>query len=202
MKEVALDRMKKFKYIWGTVLTIAVLLCMNNAAHAIPCGFGGVSDSTACQDGVLNNDYVSIPHTVNTENFFGFDDWIYLEKYDADTKTQETNINVGWTVTPSASWPDDNGDWSFFPTVWNTYQDVMIVVKDGRQEGDIFFSGYKLDNFIKPSSGTWDTGGSNLSHLTLYARGAGTSVPDASIMFLLGPSLIGLGIFSRRKTRK
>ncbi|MDH4028173.1 MAG: PEP-CTERM sorting domain-containing protein [Nitrospirota bacterium] len=185
------------------LLTIlfAFMLLYNGNAYAIPCDSGGVSGSVKCQDGLKKNDLLSDPLTVNTESFFGFTDWIWLEKYDADNGGLETNFDFDWTVIPEDNeWPNDKGTWSFSGSVWDIYEDVMILVKGGNNE-KIYFSGYLLDNSTKPTSGTWDVGNKELSHLTLYARG-NTPVPEPGTIMLLGSGLVGVAALGRKRFKK
>jgi hypothetical protein len=186
------------------VMTVAVLFGLNTMAFALPCGSGGVSGSIECQDGIGNNDKVVNPLTVNSEEFFTFDDWEYLAKQNTPGDF-EGSTDYGWTVTPTTG--TQSGDWSFNSSVWANFEDVMIVVKGGNNNG-IFFSGYLLDNQLKPELGTWDTGGKNLSHLTLYGRGDGLQpppvnpVPEPATMLLFGTGIVALvGARLRRKKK-
>lgn len=193
--------MKKLKSILGIMIFAIMIISLNGNAFAVPCSLGSVSGSVKCQDGLANNDQFN-PLTVNTEKFFGYDDWIWLEKDDEGTK--ETNFNAEWTVTPDGGWASDTGEWSFSSLVWTTFEDVMIVVKNGNNtDNDIetYFSGYLLDNVLQPTSGTWDTGDKDLSHLTLYARGE-TPIPEPGTLLLLGTGLMGVAALGRKKFRK
>ena len=60
-----------------TIVIAAITLGMSGAAFEVPCGHGGVSGSVGCQDGSDKNDQVpgGVAGTVNTEIFFGYDDW-------------------------------------------------------------------------------------------------------------------------------
>lgn len=174
----------------------AVLVLAALDVQAIPCSAGSVtppSPSAPCQDGLDNNDFVSNPLTVNTENFFGFNDWVYLEKQNADGGSLETMVDVGWTVMPTTSWPSDTGTWSFNASVWDTYEDVMIVLKSGNNNGT-FFSGYLLDNVAMDIAGFWDTGDKDISHLSIYARGdappMGGDVPEPATVALIAAGLL------------
>ncbi|MCP4627669.1 MAG: PEP-CTERM sorting domain-containing protein [bacterium] len=188
--------MKKvmFSFLVGSIL----FLCMSNLVFAVPCTIGSVSGSVGCQDGTANNDKLS-PLQVNLENFFGNADWIFLQKQDIGGSL-ETDINVNWTVTPPT--PSPTGEWSFSPGLWSNYEDAMIVVKAGPQ-----FSGYLLDNTLKPTSGDWDTGDKDLSHLTLYARGQGPPIqgppiPEPTTILLTGLGILLLGGITRWKSKK
>jgi len=178
-----------------SILIAAITLGMSGAAFAVPCGAGGVSGSGDCQDGLSNNDKLSPTLTVNDEIFFGYADWVYLDKFDAPN-SYDNDQAFDWTVTAAdGAFPDDNGDWSFSAGVRDTFEDVMIVVKNKS------FSGYLLNSILMPTSGTWNTGDTELSHLTLYARGD-VPVPEPTTMLLLGAGLNGLAGFGRRKILK
>lgn len=198
-----------------SILIGVLLACgFSGGAFAIPCTQGLVSGSSVCQDPVAtnsgSNDSAGL---LNAENFFGFSDWVYISKYDVDDNKLEQPIDVDWTVLPDTSWPDDNGTWSFNSSLWSSYSDVMIVVKSGKhqvQGGKIKFSGYLLDNTAvpKPTSGTWDTGEKELSHLSLYARGQGTppppppnAVPEPGAVLLFSIGILGLLGLRRKKVK-
>lgn len=173
--------------------------------QAIPCSAGSVTPpnpSAQCQDGLDNNDFVSNPLTVNTENFFTFNDWVYLEKQNADGGPLETMVDVGWTVMPTPTWPSDTGTWAFDASVWDTYEDVMIVLKSGNNSGT-FFSGYLLDNVAMDIAGFWDTGDKDISHLSIYARGdsdgpSGGTIPEPATTALIAAGLL----LAARRPRK
>ncbi len=184
------------KYLFGIILSAFLLFGTVNAALAIPCDSGDVSGSTSCQDGIGSNDFPA-PDTVNAQNFFGFNDWLYLSKFDADTGALEQPIDVDWDVQPDDSWADDSGTWSFNPVVWDFFDDIMIVVKSGNNDLT-YFSGYLLDNTIQPTFGTWATGDKDVSHLTLYGRGA-APVPEPATVLLFGLGVTGFALVARKK---
>ena len=196
----------KVKTLFFTMVLLVTFTCN---LYALPCFQGSVSGSVLCQDGLGNNDFIDEPMAVNAQEFFGYDDWIWLEKYEAPDGdgpgVSLINFDYGWTVTPDDGWADSSGDWSFNSSVWDDFEDVMIVLKSGNTiitevitEISAYFSGYLLDNEGMPCSGTWDTGDKDISHLTLYARGP-APVPEPSTLLLLGAGITGLAFYRRKK---
>jgi hypothetical protein len=184
----------KNKYLLPMLFTAVLAVGLNGTAYAVPCTQGYVTGSTSCQDGLDNNDNLNPTLTVNDEGFFGFNDWVYLQKDEEGTVS--TDIDFGLTVTPANSWPDNMGSWEFLTNLWNVYSDAMIVIKNGNNNGT-FFSGYLIANNI--SSGTWDTGDKDISHLSLYARGSATSVPEPEAITLLIVGLIGFMLYGKKR---
>lgn len=140
--------------------------------------------TTATQDFLNTN-----PMTVNKEAFFGFSDWTYVSR---------TDLGSG---------QGQSGSWSLDSDLWNDYSDLMLVFKSGK---DTTLLGYLVVDGA--SSGTWkspfrepefDFNPNNkikdVSHITYYARGIATSVPESSSFLLLGLGLFGLLAIRRRR---
>lgn len=184
---------------FGTVSTASAIPCLSPASD-------GVSDSVACENGTGNNDFVSNPLSVNTQMLHGHNDWVYLQKQNF-VGALETNIDVDFVATSDNGGADSSGDWSFASAVWDTYKDVMIVLKSGNTgpPANIFWAAYLLDNLVEPTSGSWSTGdgingsGKNISHITLYARGTpgDTDMPEPSTALLMMLLIGGLSFRQR-----
>ena len=181
-------------------------------SQAIPCVNPpelGVSDSVACVNGPGDgsNDFPA-PETVNDLALHGYDDWVYLQKKEFDPDQLLTNVDVDFMAATDNGGADDSGTWSFAQAVWELYQDVMIVLKTGKNGDppeDIRYAAYLLDNTVQPTSGTWYTGdgingsGKQISHITLYARGTpgDTDMPEPSTALLVLLVLGGLTLRNR-----
>jgi hypothetical protein len=203
--------MKKFFHgtiLLGAAIVVALAIGLNGTAYAIPFGEGGVTTSVAGRDGALgdNNDSAD---DLNSGSYFGAEDWELLSKQETDPPDSielTELVDIDLFVNPIAN--VQTGSWSINAGTWDDYDDLVIVLKDGRVavNGYVYWSAYLLEDLC--SSGTWDTGGTDgsigLSHLAVYGSkgGGGGSIPDPAAVFLLGSaSLIGFaGV--RRKFKK
>ena len=113
------------------------------------------------------------------------DEWLHVTYYDDDPLQEAT---VWWDLTGTG------------------LEARYVAVKDGNANGTgLFWVQYTVlaDQYVVGGGdvATWSNGAGNISHISLYGT-RGTSVPDASVMLLLGSSLIVLGLFGRRKTQE
>jgi hypothetical protein len=174
-----------------------ILLSMPGTASALPCSVGYVDGSAngvnngsyACQDGALgdNNDSAS-----DLDGFFGLNGWEFLQQEDTPGGLI-TTVDIGLEVDPDNNAP--SGTWAFDASVWDSYSNIIIVVKDGRTPENIYWSAYHVTS--GDTSGDWDTGGRGLSHLTVYGVRE-EQVPEPTTLGLLGMGLAGLGLMRRR----
>ncbi len=187
---------------WNRLLAIpfaalafmGVLVCTGAQAGVIACHANTLSlvtnvtecekSTTATQD-FLNTD----PMTVNGEQFFGFSDWLFLDK-------DEFGDNDG-----------QSGSWAVGSSVWDNYSHLMLIFKDGN--GTTLVGFLALDG---ATSGSWQSPFrlpefdlkanqiKDVSHISYYVRGAVTRVPDTGslILILMGLAFLGL---SRMRTR-
>ena len=124
-----------------------------------------------------------------------------------------TPIPINGTITFYGNFSVDATGLTFFNpmTVMNATGDLTSTVGGSAIFQDLKFGTSPISNFWNVSGGGIMHGGTgfedtpgNWSFSSLYGTSqfvSGTSVPDASIMLLLGISLLVLGVLSRKKYR-
>ena len=155
----------------------------------------GIQPNAGCFVGDTNNDAPPPPPAqVNDQQFFGFSDWNFLGKDDGTFNT---------FLTGNAQ----SGTWNIDASLWDTYANIMIVLKDGV---DTFITGYLL--VADSTSGTYTSpfpgpngNSKDISHASLYGEGVGGggggggNVPLPGAVYLFGTALAGLGVLGRRR---
>ena len=148
-----------------------------------------VTNTVDCEKSSETQDFLTDPMTVNTEAFFGFSDWEYLDKTDyADDQGQ-------------------SGTWAVDPSIWDDFTELLLIFKDG--------AGTTLLGFLADdgaTGGTWqspfrepefdmnpDRKIKDVSHITHYVRGTVVDIPESSAFFLMLMGLVGL-VVARKRT--
>lgn len=175
------------------------MLFLSGAAQATPCTItiaAKVTPSDACETGSGNQDFKNDPMTVNTDEMFGFDDWVFAQRDDDADGTDTTDIDIGFLISGDVV----SGSWDIDSDFWSTYSNLMLVFKGGNTnyvgylitEGAI--TGTYSSPLVKNSDQFYD-----ISHISAYVRGPSISIPEPGTLGLLGLGLLGLAIRRRNK---
>jgi hypothetical protein len=183
----------------GLVLGLAMLGGGNIAGAAT---FGPVTTAVDSQDGISNND--SVADLNAGTGFFGTNDWSQITKIDTNS-TQNAYNNGILIISNGVRSGNDlvSGDWSILSSLWQTYDAITLVLKDGNKDG-VFYTAWLLQEGI--SSGSWAMPDRNLSHMTIYGSNTDLAtdnppaVPVPAAVWLFGSGLLGLIGAARRKS--
>lgn len=166
----------------------------------------GVLANDGFELGSTNNDKISpAPLQVNTDEMFSFSDWIYAQK--GFEPTEPLSIDVGLVVDQTSD--DDNtaGTW-MINDIWDTYDDVMIVLKGGNSNNTDpgVYVGYLLQQ--GDTSGTYNSPFTQVndmtkikavSHVSVYVRTS--AVPEPGTFGLSALALVSMCAARRRSRR-
>lgn len=206
----------------AVVLAVGVAFGVPAHASLIDCNTldpdisGKVTPSIGCQIleplGGNVNDFTggtdSSAWTVNTNSFFGYSDWLFDGKWeDPDEDGLNPLFNDGASLV-AFDGDAQSGTWTLLNNnLWSLYSDLMFIFKDGANTN---LTGYLMQ--VGAQNGTYESpfisppfefdreGARDISHISIYMRGNGVPVPAPGILGLLGIGLIGLGLFTRRRT--
>lgn len=169
-----------FKQCGWLGFAMAGLLALNTQAAVFECAAitaDKVTNTSACQYSDATQDFTSDPMTVNTEEFFGADDWSIFDKDEPIDSS--------------------SGTWSVDSSYWSMFDEILLIFKGGNNS----LVGYLADDGA--TGGDWDspftdppfdlTGNTELqdvSHISYYGRGTPAEVPEPSLLVLL---MLGLG---------
>jgi hypothetical protein len=173
----------------------ATIPCVAAVSAALSTNIGCEVSTNADQDSIGGPLGTII--TVNSEEFFGTDDWTYVGKNNVGGSSEGANpptlagLDVG-----------QDGTMGISASLWSTSGEVMAIFKSG---SGTFITGFLLktgDTSFGYSSPFFVAGkdDKDISHVTLYARGAPVSVvplPAAGWMLIAG--LGGLAAMRRRR---
>jgi hypothetical protein len=165
--------------------SFALVFGLSGNVHAIPfCEEGSVEGAIECADGPGGDNHF------DGEDILGISGWMEISK---DESLGDLEIS--------------SGTFAFDGSLWDDYDNLLVILKDGASgfpstadpSDQIKWFAYLLDFDYVPDDGllSWDYPGvHNISYLALWGT-TSTSVPDASVMLLLGSSLLGLWVFGR-----
>lgn len=175
------------------ILGAAALLVASSPALAAVCIAGGTTvsvDGTDLCAGPIRGNVP--PYNLNSaiddpDMGLGFTDWVSLEKDDLPNGLTTGILRIQLDA-------DNLGQWMYTGT--QGAGDLLLLVKFGNDFATFRVSGLAntwYDWSIIPPQGN------GLSHMELFGRGTGVTVPEPTTLGLLGLGLAGLGLARRRK---
>jgi hypothetical protein len=189
-----------------TVLSLVLGLAMlggGNAASAAT--FGPVTTAVDSRDGAFMDQNVSEADLNTGTGFFGTNDWSEITKIETNPN-DDSYSDQYLTISNGVRNADGDlvsGDWSILSSLWQTYNAIALVLKDGNKNG-IFYTAWLLQEGT--SSGSWKMPDKNLSHMTIYgsqtdlAADNPPAVPVPAAVWLFGSGLLGLLGAARKKS--
>ncbi len=169
----------------------------------------GVPDRTAT---LSASDYCSYgeanPDADDILGYYAGDAWLNEGELTGDGTDDylSATSSIGWGSIPN------NGTWGIDSSFWTMYDQAVITMHVGHA-GDAAPDHWAWLVTAGELTGTWsldfagpcdgegavDCRGGGLSNIKLWGRGEGTTIPEPSILWLMGAGLLGMGVLRRRR---
>ena len=198
--------MEKTIYVLRLTLVTLILCGYVLTAYAIPCSDrvpgNGLTGSMGCLNGAPGDNTLGSgddkAFDLNAGNYFGFNDWRFLQLQFAGSSLGETEVDVGLDIEPYTNFI--TGPWSIFESAWDDFDNFAIILKSEISGEDlVFWSAYLLND--NAASGIWHTVGRPLSSISIFGRVA-AAIPEPTTwsMVMVGlAALVWAGTIRNRR---